>query len=277
MQSINFLLKCFKLQHTHDKHKHLTIKTIAFGYWNLFAKMIVLLLYLHIYFIHVKSFLSKFKIPVNESVYIKDPESSVLGQKIITGSINLIEEIGFEHFTFGKLAAHISSTEASMYRYFESKHKLLLYLTSWYWAWMEYRLVFGLANIDDPKERLRKAITMLTEEIQEDGSFSHINEIKLCHIVNSESAKVYMTKEVDAENDKGIFTPYKEIVGRVSDIILEINPVYKYPHMLVSTVTEGAHHQRHFAEHLPRLTDQVQGEDAISEFYIDMVFKSICK
>ena len=45
--------------------------------------------------------------------------------------------------------------------------------------------------------------------------------------------------------------------------------------MLVSTVIEGAHHQRYFVEHLPRLTDVVVGEDAITEFYNEMVIKSI--
>jgi len=61
----------------------------------------------------------------------------------------------------------------------------------------------------------------------------------------------------------------------VSDIILEINPTYKYPHMLISTIIEGAHHQRFFAQHLPRLTDAVNGEDAIIEFSKEATFKAI--
>ena len=84
-----------------------------------------------------------------------------------------------------------------------------------------------------------------------------------------------MTKTVDEENKEGVFGQYKALVERVSDIILEINPTYKYSHMLVSTMIEGAHHQRYFAEHLPRLTDVVEGEDAIVEFYTNMVFKAI--
>ena len=194
---------------------------------------------------------------------------------LLQGSIDMIDAVGFESFTFRKLGQQINSTEASIYRYFENKHKLLLYLTSWYWGWMEYRLVFNIANIQSPKDRLVKAIQTLTEQIEEDNSFTHINKSKLYRILISEASKSYLTKEVDAENKEGVFAGYKKLVARVSDIILEINPDYKYPHMLISTVIEGAHHQRYFAEHLPRLTDIVKGEDSITEFYKDVVLKAI--
>ena len=225
----------------------------------------------------MQELLSKISIHVNEKCFLKDPETSVLGKKILEGGIDLIEELGFENFTFKKLGKHIGSTEASIYRYFESKHKLLLYLTSWFWGWMEYKLVFKLANIESPYEKLERAIIMLTEVQKEDHNFSHVNEIKLGKIVVSESSKAYLTKEVDDENKEGAFAGYKKLVARVSDIILEINSTYKYPHMLISTMIEGAHLQRYYAEHLPRLTDIVKGEDAIVEFYKDMVFKAIKK
>lgn len=223
----------------------------------------------------MENLLSKVTIQVNEHVYLKDPRSSNLGRKIIMGSIDMIEELGFESFTFRKLGKKIQSTEASIYRYFENKHKLLLYLTSWYWSWIEYRLVFSLANIESAEERLERAINSLTEPIEKDSKYTYINEIKLNRIVISDSSKAYLTKEVDEDNKGGLFLGYKQLVSRVSDIILEINPGYKYPHILVSTVIEGAHHQRYFAEHLPRLTDVIDGEDAIMEFYKNMVFKSI--
>lgn len=219
--------------------------------------------------------LSNIKIQVNEKVFTKDPDSSDLGKKIIRGSIDLINEIGFEQFTFKKLAVEIGSTEASVYRYFDSKHYLLVYITLWYWGWMEYRLVFGLSNIECAEERLNKAIKLLTEPIEEDTNFLHINEIKLNRIVIAESSKIYQSKSVDQENSEGFFLSYKNLVQRVSDIILEINPKYKYPHMLVSTIIEGAHHQRFFAEHLPRLTDVIKGEDAITTFYQKMAISQL--
>ncbi len=223
----------------------------------------------------MKEMLSKISIQVNEKIYLKNPDTSVLGRKLVAGSIALIDELGFEGFTFRKLAKSIDSTEASIYRYFENKHKLLIYLTAWYWGWMEYRMVFGLANVASPEDRLRKAINLLTEIVKEDSTFSHINEIKLNHIILAESSKAFLTKSVDQENKEGFFSGYKALVERMSQIILEINPNYKYSHMLVSTLIEGVHHQRYFTEHLPALTDVIQGEDAISDFYKDMLFKAI--
>ena len=219
--------------------------------------------------------LSKLEIKVNNNLFLKHPDSSDLGKKIILGSVDLIHSIGFDGFTFRKLAHSIQSTEASIYRYFESKHKLLLYLTSWYWGWMEYRLIFCTTNVECPRKRLIRAINLLTESVVEDNQSTHINIVKLNQIVICESSKAYLIKEVDAENKEGAYSDYKQLVSRISDIILEINSNYKYPHMLVSTVIEGAHHQHYFAAHLPRLTDIIEGEDAVTTFYKEMVLKSI--
>ncbi|NVK63814.1 MAG: TetR/AcrR family transcriptional regulator [Flavobacteriales bacterium] len=223
----------------------------------------------------VKNFLSNIEICVNANIYLKDPSSSQLGKKIIQGSIELMHEIGFESFTFRKLAKSISSTEASIYRYFENKHKLLVYLTSWYWSWLEYRLMFALANVENPVIRLERAIITVTKQVEEDGNFAHINEIKLHKIVIAESSKAYLTREVDHDNKTGSFSGYKRLVERIGAIILEIKPDYKYPHMLVSTVIEGMHHQRYFADHIPSLTNSVHGEDAITNFCKDMVLKTL--
>ena len=84
--------------------------------------------------------------------------------------------------------------------------------------------------------------------------------------------KAYHTKNVDEENRKGCFKAYKKVVQRVSDIVLEIVPDFQYPHMLISTVIEGAHQQKYFAEHLPALTDTRKEEDSIFEFYRQLTF-----
>jgi len=223
----------------------------------------------------MEALLSKVSIQINNKIYLKDPESTELGKNILTGGIDLIYDDGFDGFTFRKLSKKINSTEASIYRYFENKHKFLLYITSWYWGWMEYKLAFGMANISSPLDRLKKALLLLTEQVKEDGGFSHINEEKLNNIVISESSKAYLNREVDQENKFGVFQGYKQLVSRVSNVVLEVNPNYKYPHMLISTVIEGAHFQRYFAAHLPRLTDVVLNEDSITEFYKEMVFKAI--
>ena len=64
--------------------------------------------------------LANLRINIPSSVYIKDPESSDLGKRIIEHSICLIDEIGIEAFTFKKLGDAIGSNESSIYRYFEN-------------------------------------------------------------------------------------------------------------------------------------------------------------
>ena len=214
-------------------------------------------------------------IKVNDRVFLKDPESSDLGRSIIEGGIDLIDEIGFEAFTFRKLYQKIGSTEASVYRYFESKHRLLIYLSCWYWRWMDYRIVLATANIDSAEERLQRALGVLVRKVEEDSDFSHINEVKLNSIIISESSKAYLNKHVDEENKDGFFLDYKELVQHVSDIIVEINPAYKYPNMMVSTIIEGVHLQRFFAEHLSRFTNIIEGEDAVTDFCLQTVLKAV--
>ncbi len=212
---------------------------------------------------------------INKDIYIKDPSSSDLGRSIILESIGMIDDLGFEDFTFKKLAIKINSTEATIYRYFENKHKLLIYLTSWYWSWIEYQMALKNTNIRPAIERLRNAISVLTHA----GNYQneHLDIHRLFKIICLESSKSYMIKNVDKNNKFGFYFNYKKIVSNISDIILEINPTYKYPHMLVSTMIEGIHHQEYFSLHLPSLTDKYENEDFIYDFYTQMTLLSISK
>jgi len=218
-------------------------------------------------------------ITISPELYTKNPESTDLGKKIVSTSIKMIDELGFEAFTFKKLGVAIGSNESSIYRYFDSKHTLLVYLISWYWSWIEYKLVFATTNVPNPEVKLISAIEILTKKVIEDNAFSYINEVILDRIIISESSKAYHTKDIDKENAKGFYKTYKRVVQRVSDFVLEMNPTFEFPHMLVSTVIEGAHHQRYFSKHLPSLTDIVnnegQEEHCIVRFYKDLVLKTI--
>ncbi|GAA4961577.1 TetR/AcrR family transcriptional regulator [Algibacter aquimarinus] len=200
------------------------------------------------------SLLSNLKIAVPEKIYVKDPESSDLGKRIIEHSIILIDDIGFDSFTFKKLGNKIGSNESSIYRYFESKHKLLLYLSSWYWAWMEYQLVFETHTLQ-PKDKVEKAIEIVTREIKEDSNFSHINEVILNRIMVNENSKSFLTKEVDQENKDGYFVIYKRIVHRLRDMIKAIKPEFKFPSSLASTIIEGSLHQHFLKDHFTSITD----------------------
>jgi hypothetical protein len=219
------------------------------------------------------------QIQMNEKLFLRNPEQTELGKKIIRHSIQLIHKSGFESFTFKKLAEDIGSTEAGVYRYFENKHRLLIYITAWYWAWLEYRVVINTSNIQDPKVKLKRAIQLLATTIEDDIRTSYVNESILHQIIIAEGTKAYLTKHVSEDNKDQLFKPYKDLCAKIGDIILECNPKYKYPKSLSSTIIEMAHFQNFFMHNLPSLTDfgKTKDESAIVTFLEDLVFSAIKK
>jgi AcrR family transcriptional regulator len=202
------------------------------------------------------------KITLNEKLYLRDPQESSLGQRIIRHSILLIDEIGFESFNFKKLAIQMKSTEASVYRYFENKHLLLTYLVSWYWEWVSYLIDINTLNIESPERKLKIIIKTLVFASKDNPSIEYVNESVLHRLIISEGTKAYHTKEVDQDNIEGFFLNYKKLSEKVAGVITEINPDFAYPHALASNLFEMANNHIYFAEHLPRLTDvKVEGEN----------------
>ena len=218
----------------------------------------------------MNNLIANLNISVNSKLYVKDPKTSELGKKIIQNSILLINEIGFDSFTFKKLGEKIQSNESSIYRYFESKHKLLLYLSSWYWSWIEYKLVFATTNMQNPLEKLHNAILIVTEEIKDDATIAHINESILSKIIICEFTKTFHTKEVDDENKQGYFLVYKSVINRIIEMILEVNPKYPYAKTLASSIVEGSLHQHYLKEHFKTITN-LSEKDCLSDFYINMI------
>jgi AcrR family transcriptional regulator len=237
--------------------------------------MKVLLLSLRINISKMDQILSNIKIQVNEKLYVKDPETSTLGKRIIEESILLIDEIGFDDFTFKKLGEKIGSNESSIYRYFENKHRLLVYLSSWYWSWMEYRLVFATSNHADSWQKLKKAVAIVTEKVEDDKNTTHINEAVLNKIIIAEFTKTFHTKEIDQENKEGFYFIYKRVINRISTIIKEVNPAYSYANSLASTIVEGALHQHFLKDHMKSITDCNQTISP-TDFYFNLI-ESILK
>lgn len=217
------------------------------------------------------------QMPVEDKFYLRDPVSTTLGASIVEHGILMLDELGYEQFTFRKLAERLGRTEPSIYRYFQSKHRLLLYLTAWYWSWVEYRLLLVTVNVVPPVERLRRALREVTRPIRDDESTPHIDEAALYRVVVAESSKVYLHREVDAENREGLFRSYKRLCRTVADIVTEVNPAYPFPVALISTVMESSHTQRYFAEHLPSLTEvnRSDPDGTLTEYLTDLVFKAI--
>ncbi|MGR8980647.1 MAG: TetR/AcrR family transcriptional regulator [Gammaproteobacteria bacterium] len=217
------------------------------------------------------------QIKMNEKLFLRDPEQSELGKKIIRRSIELIHKNGFEAFTFKKLAELIGTTEAGIYRYFENKHRLLTYLVAWYWSWLEYQVAFRTNNIADPAVKLKMVIKLLASSVEDDLSTSHVDESLLHQIIITEGSKTYLTKRVSEDNKDRLFKPYKDLCAIIGNMILECSPRYKYPKSLASTIIEMAHFQNFFMNNLPSLTDfgTEKDESKIVAFLEDLVFSGI--
>lgn len=219
------------------------------------------------------------QIKMNENLFLRNPEHTELGKNILKHSIQLIEKAGFDAFTFRKLADDIGTTEAGIYRYFENKHLLLVYIISWYWGWLEYQISFQTNNITDPVVKLKKVIKLLATKVEDDATTSHVNESLLHQIVISDGSKAYLTKQVGEDNKHQFFKPYKDLCAVIGDLILECSPKYKYPRSLATTIIEMAHFQVYFMNNLPSLTDFRKNKEQteVVAFLNDLVFSSIKK
>jgi hypothetical protein len=215
------------------------------------------------------------KFDINDRIYLRNPESSEVGKLMVKKSIDLIYELGFEHFTFKKLALEINSTEATIYRYFENKHRLLLYILNWYWSYMEFLLSIKLENVSNKKERLKIVVHLLTHELDESANKFDYNKRFLNQIVISESSKTYLVKEIAEINKNELFKPYKDLCSMIAKVISAYNSKYKYPRSLSTTLIETSHLQQFFSVNLPKLTDVAPQKNAefTSDFIEDFLFK----
>ncbi len=215
---------------------------------------------------------------MNDKLYLRDPEQSEIGKKILKHSIILIRQLGFEAFTFKKLAEVIKVTEATVYRYFENKHRLLIYIVAWYWHWLDYQVMFHTHNVTDAAKNIRTIISILTWQLQEEHTNGDETSFEDLHeIIITEATKVYLTKNVSEDNKAKMFKPYKDLCERISNIILLYNPDYNFPRSLSSTLIEMAHFQDFFMTNLPSLTDFSNSKSLtkIKDFLESLIFSSL--
>ena len=135
---------------------------------------------------------------------------------------------------------------------------------------MEYNLYFATTNIEDPLEKLKKAITVVTKKIEDDATTEHVNESVLNKIIISEFTKTLHTKEVDEENKIGFFLIYKRVINRIVDLIHEVNPDYPFAKSLASNIIEGALHQHFLRDHLTTITN-CNEKISPTDFYINLI------
>jgi AcrR family transcriptional regulator len=211
-------------------------------------------------------------------LYLKDPQSTLLGQKILSEALLMLHAQGFESFTFRKLALAIASTEASVYRYFENKHKLLAYLVEYYWAGMNLTTnkKFGLEQASD--KRMCSLLRLLSGIEAPDCPGYRLDTTMLYALVVAESTKAYHTHHVDRDNAEGLFAAYKQFSRKMAALVKELAPHYPYPQALVSILLEAARLECFFSEHLPSLTEfnNANGRPAqLYKFLEGVTFSSI--
>ena len=201
--------------------------------------------------------MSSITIVLADKYFKKDPHSSDLGRRIVSEGLAMLDNLGFEEFTFKKLANSIDSTEASIYRYFKNKHKFLVYLSTYYWSWLEYVIEFETHHIKERSVKLDRVIDIICHayELPDVLDLPGLNISQLRRVIDNESEKTYLNRQVDEINRKGLFMGYKKLCGKITAIVQDLNPNYQYPKALVSTILEASHQLTFFAHHLPSLTE----------------------
>ena len=190
----------------------------------------------------------------------------------------MMDKLGLEDFTFKKLATKLKTNESSIYRYFENKHRLLIYLVDWYWRWLEYLVIIHTNNITDPFKKIDIILNILMLKVEGELSGGVELEKQVLHqLVIKEGSKSYLTSHVTEDNKHQFFKPYKDLCARIADVFLEINPKYKYSRSLTSTVLEMAHYQFFFMKNLPRLTDfgHAKDEQEIINFLRHLILSTL--
>ena len=94
----------------------------------------------------------------NPNLFLKDPDLSNIGKRILQQGAEVLLELGYEDFTFKKMALRIGTTEATVYRYFENKHRYLLYLLSWYWNIMQFIIESETRHLKTDREKIERII-----------------------------------------------------------------------------------------------------------------------
>ena len=193
---------------------------------------------------------------MTKALYLKNPESSQLGRHILQESLELINQIGFEAFTFKKLALQCKTTEATVYRYFKNKHYLLLYMVNQYWTQL-YTLAFYICQTEqNPKKQILHILNVLLNHSAAPQKSNPALELNaLYQLVLWEGSKTYLTRNVDQYNKDYFFKPLKDLSLLLANAIKAHNPKTRFPKSLASTVLEMVHLQRFYSDHLPSLTD----------------------
>lgn len=192
---------------------------------------------------------------------LRDPESTELGRSVLEGGLSLMNAIGLEAFTFRKLAAEIGSTEVTLYKYFPNKQRLLQYYFQLYWLWLRQVCGREVERSRDPQEALRRSVEAICGVWPKDAPPLQLDPEALRLLVIEEGMKSYLHKQVDEDNARRLFAPYKELSAFLAERIKACRRDVPMPRSFATTVIEMAHSLPFAMEHLPSLTELSSRKD----------------
>lgn len=186
---------------------------------------------------------------------LKDPSATEVGRALLAEGLALMNELGLEAFTFRKLADRIGSTEVTLYKYFPNKHRLLQYYYQLYWLWL--RQVCGriAERARGPREALEGVVEAICGVWPKQLPPLQLDPHALRRLVIEEGMKSYLHKNVDDDNARRLFLPYKELSAFVAERLVACRADVPWPRSFATTVIEMAHSLPFAMEHLPSLTE----------------------
>lgn len=218
--------------------------------------------------------LAQLNVQLDESLYLKDPMGTEVGHELVRVGAELIAREGLESFTMKKLATELGSPESTVYRYFQNKNQLMLYLSSWYWSLLEWKIAFATANLTDARQSLDKALEVLsgsTEEVQT----LIVHEQLLHKIVIRESFKSLHICAPNGGSCERFFGAYLNLTQRIAELISDVQPSFATPKALAVTLLETAHYQQFLCHFIPVLTEVRSSTTDLHQLLHHIAFKAL--
>lgn len=206
------------------------------------------------------------------TLHLRDPGTSVVGERILSEGLALMNELGLEVFTFKKLAERAECTEATIYKYFPNKQRLLQYYFQLYWMWLDTHCQQEGRLLPDAWERLQGDIRSLCGLWSKDAMAAQLDPVDLRALVIVEGSKSFLHRNVDEDNKLKLFQPYKDLCSHLSAELKACDRKCKHPRTFATTLIEMAHSLEFAMEHLPALTELSAGRShkKLSEFLIGL-------
>lgn len=221
----------------------------------------------------METLLHYINLDIPHTLFNKNPRTSETGKKILRVSAQLIAQQGIDVFTFRKLSASTGISEATIYRYFDSKNQLLLFFLNKYWGWQDYRITTKISNLKEYDEIVRIILEVLTTPMIPNLD-DHVYEKNIVKIAINESVKVHLNMDLAGGIEKGNFIFYTRLLEKISAVVKSHCPEYPYPNSLVATVLDTITQQLFYEMHFPSLMETDFDPKKISNFVYSFFPKS---